>query len=43
MVVPSTKITTKKCVVLASKIDQLFIGVGIKPRPRWNGARGRFK
>ncbi|WP_282452136.1 MULTISPECIES: hypothetical protein [unclassified Pseudoalteromonas] len=28
-----TLITTKKCVVLAGKIDQLFIGVGIKPRP----------
>ena len=29
MVVPFAKFTTKKWVVLASKIDQLFIGVGI--------------
>jgi len=29
MVVPFTKFTTKKWVVLASKIDRLFIGVGI--------------
>ncbi len=29
MVVPFAKFTTKKWVVLASKIDQLFIGIGI--------------
>jgi len=29
MVVPFTKFKTKKWVVLASKIEQLFIGVGI--------------
>ena len=29
MVVPFAKLTTKKWVVLASKIDQLFIGIGI--------------
>ena len=29
MVVPYAKFTTKKWVVLTSKIDQLFIGVGI--------------
>ena len=29
MVVPFAKFTTKKWVVLANKIDQLFIGVGI--------------
>jgi len=29
MVVPFVKFTTKKWVVLANKIDQLFIGVGI--------------
>jgi len=29
MVVPFPKFTTKKWVVLASKIDQLFIGIGI--------------
>ena len=29
MVVPFSKFTTKKWVVLASKIDQLFIGIGI--------------
>jgi len=29
MVVPFAKFTTKKWVVLASKIDQLFIGVGM--------------
>jgi len=31
MVAPFTKLTTKKWVVLASKIDQLFIGIGITP------------
>ena len=29
MVVPFAKLTTKKWVVLASKIAQLFIGIGI--------------
>jgi len=29
MVIPFAKFTTKKWVVLASKIDQLFIGIGI--------------
>ncbi|CAM2847869.1 hypothetical protein [Pseudoalteromonas distincta] len=29
MVVPFAKLTTKKWVVLASKIDKLFIGIGI--------------
>ena len=29
MVVPFVEFTTKKWVVLANKIDQLFIGVGI--------------
>ena len=32
MVVPFAKFTTKKWVVLASKIDQLFIGIGITSR-----------
>jgi len=31
MVVPFAKFTTKKWVVLASKIDQLFIGITINP------------
>jgi len=29
MVVPLTKFTTTKWIVLANKIDQLFIGIGI--------------
>jgi len=36
MVVPLTKFTTTKWIVLASKIDQLFIGIGISYRKREN-------
>ena len=42
MVVPFTKFTTKKWVVLASKIDQLFIGIGINSLNVAKGANVRI-
>jgi len=36
MVVPFAKFTTKNWVVLASKIEQLFIGIGISSNVKGN-------